>query len=398
MQAFSTPSPVPRPVRTWATDLDADTRRQLDNVAQLPIIHRHVAAMADAHLGLGATVGSVLATRGAIIPAAVGVDIGCGMIALRLSLRGAELDERQLKRVFDQIGRDVPVGMAQHEPATARTGAARELTRGLQQITDKHPAVLRRMGRRSRWQQQIGTLGGGNHFIEVCLDESDRVWLMLHSGSRGVGNAIGTHFIELAREDMLRQQADLPDRDLAYLREGSAHFDDYVEAVGWAQGYARRNREEMMALVLEACRRQFPPFTITDEVVNCHHNYVAREHHFGADVWVTRKGAIRAGRGELGIVPGSMGAKSYIVRGLGNADSFESSAHGAGRRMSRTEARRRFTLEDMRAQTRGVISRKDQGVIDEIPGAYKDIDEVMANQADLTEVVHTLRQIVNVKG
>ena len=364
----------------------------------LPIIHGHVAAMADAHLGMGATVGSVLATREAIIPAAVGVDIGCGMMALRLSLHGSDLDERQLRRVYDQITRDVPVGMAQHEPRDARKDAASEFTQSLQQITDKHPAVLRRMGRRSRWQQQLGTLGGGNHFIEICLDESDRVWVMLHSGSRGVGNAIGMHFIELAREDMMRQQVNLPDRDLAYLTEGSEHFDDYVEAVDWAQEYARRNREEMMTLVLAACRRHFPAFTITNEAVNCHHNYVAREHHMGADVWVTRKGAIRAGKGELGIVPGSMGTRSYIVRGLGNPDSFESSAHGAGRRMSRTQARRHFNVDDLREQTKGVIGRKDKGVIDEIPGAYKDIDEVMANQADLTEVVHTLKQIVNVKG
>lgn len=386
------------PIRSWARDLDADTQRQLDNVARLPIIHHHVAAMADAHLGLGATVGSVLATRKAIIPAAVGVDIGCGMMALQLSLGARDVDERSLRRVFDQINRDVPVGFAQHERERAPVQASRDFERGLKHITAKHPGVLKRMGKRSNWIQQIGTLGGGNHFIEVCLDEADRLWVMLHSGSRGIGNAIGTYFIELARQDMLRLDAQLPDRNLAYLREGTEHFDDYVEAVEWAQNYARRNREEMMNLVLAGLRRHLPAFTVTKNAVNCHHNYVAREHHFGADVWVTRKGAIRAGRGELGIVPGSMGTRSYIVRGLGNADSFESSAHGAGRRMSRTQARKRYTAADLAHQTRGVISRKDAGVVDEIPAAYKDIDQVMDQQKDLTEVVHTLRQIVNVKG
>jgi tRNA-splicing ligase RtcB len=254
------------------------------------------------------------------------------------------------------------------------------------------------MGRRANWIQQLGTLGSGNHFIEVCLDEVDRLWVMLHSGSRGIGNAIGTYFIELARNDMMRLQVNLPDRNLAYLTEGTEYFDDYVEAVEWAQSYARQNREEMMKLVLNGLRQHLPPFAITDTAVNCHHNYVAREHHFGADVWVTRKGAIRAGKGELGIVPGSMGTRSYIVRGLGNPDSFHSSAHGAGRRMSRAEARRRFSADDLKQQTQGVVCRKDQGVLDEIPAAYKDIDEVMASQQDLTEVVHTLRQIVNVKG
>jgi len=388
----------PLPIRCWARDLDPGARTQLENIARLPIVHRHVAAMADAHMGIGATVGSVLATREAIIPAAVGVDIGCGMMALRLSIGADKVDERSLRRVYDQITRDVPVGPAQHRHNQARNQAAARFAPGLEQITARHPGVLRRMGRRSNWVRQMGTLGSGNHFIEVCLDESDRLWVMLHSGSRGIGNAIGTHFIELAREDMMRLQVNLPDRDLAYLTEGTEHFDDYVEAVGWAQDYARSNREEMMKLVLAALRRHLPPFEVTDRAVNCHHNYVAREQHFGSEVWVTRKGAIRARRGELGIVPGSMGTRSYIVRGLGNPDSFESSAHGAGRRMSRTQARRRFNEADLEEQTQGVICRKDRGVVDEIPSAYKDIDEVMASQSDLTEVVHTLRQIVNVKG
>jgi len=391
-------TPSPHPVRSWARDLDPQARQQLDNVAKLPIIHSHVAAMADAHLGMGSTVGSVLATDQAIIPAAVGVDIGCGMMALQLSLSANDVDERSLRKVYGQIMRDVPVGFAQHDRDRARVSAAKAFEHDLKHITHKHPGVLKRMGKRSSWIQQMGTLGGGNHFIEVCLDESDQVWVMLHSGSRGIGNAIGTYFIELARNDMMDQVANLPDRNLAYLTEGTQHFNDYVEAVDWAQEYARQNREEMMKLVLDGLRRHLPPFTVTKNAVNCHHNYVVREHHFGTDVWVTRKGAIRAGRGELGIVPGSMGTRSYIVRGLGNPDSFESSAHGAGRRMSRTQARKRFSLADMQQQTEGVICRKDKGVIDEIPGAYKDIDEVMENQKDLTEVVHTLRQIVNVKG
>jgi tRNA-splicing ligase RtcB len=270
--------------------------------------------------------------------------------------------------------------------------------KGLGTILQKHPGIEKRTGKRSSWAHQLGTLGGGNHFIEVCLDESDRVWAMLHSGSRGIGNAIGGYFIELARRDAERNSVVLPHRDLAYFAEGASHFDDYVEAVGWAQDYARANRAEMMETVLEAMRRHLPAFEVTDAAVNCHHNYVEREHHYGEDVWLTRKGAIRARQGELGIIPGSMGARSYIVRGKGAAESFHSCAHGAGRRMSRNAAQKRFDVEDLIAQTRGVICRKDRGVIDEIPGAYKDIDEVMANQSDLVEVVHTLKQVLCVKG
>jgi tRNA-splicing ligase RtcB len=244
----------------------------------------------------------------------------------------------------------------------------------------------------------MGTLGGGNHFIEVCLDEAGRVWAMLHSGSRGIGNAIGTYFIELAKKDLQKNNLHVPDADLAYFPEGAAHFDDYVEAVGWAQDYARANREEMMDLVLEAMRRHLPAFEVTGAAVNCHHNYVERETHYGEDVWLTRKGAIRAREGELGIIPGSMGARSYIVRGKGSAESFDSCAHGAGRRMSRNNARKLFSVEELIEQTRGVVCRKDRGVLDEIPGAYKDIDEVMANQSDLVDVVHTLKQVLCVKG
>jgi tRNA-splicing ligase RtcB (3'-phosphate/5'-hydroxy nucleic acid ligase) len=350
------------------------------------------------HYGLGATIGSVLATKNAIIPAAVGVDIGCGMIASRLSLTSKDIDEKSLKKVFDQISRDVPVGRAQHPDDRALVNAARPFAPRLAAMVQKHPDLLKRFGKFSNWVNQMGTLGGGNHFIEVCLDESGFIWIMLHSGSRGIGNAMADYFIELARGDMERWMIQLPDRDLAYLPEGSAHFEDYVDAVHWAQEYAYQNRQCMLDLVLAALRRHLPPFTVTSEVVNCHHNYVALEHHYGADVWVTRKGAIRARAGDLGIIPGSMGARSYIVRGKGDPESFTSCAHGAGRRMSRKAAEKSFTEADLKRQTEGVICRKDKGVIDEIPGAYKNIDEVMANQSDLVEVVHTLKQVVCVKG
>jgi tRNA-splicing ligase RtcB (3'-phosphate/5'-hydroxy nucleic acid ligase) len=386
------------PVKVYTDDVEASARQQLVNLSQLPIIHHHVAAMPDVHTGIGATVGSVIATHRAIIPAAVGVDIGCGMMAARTSLGANDLDEPRLKRVFDQISRDVPVGREQHKENRALTSAAKPHERMLRKILQAHPQLEKRFPRTQNWVCQMGSLGGGNHFIEVCLDEADRVWAMLHSGSRGIGNAIGTYFIELARRDAERLQLRLPDRDLAYLQEGAEHFDDYVEAVGWAQGYAAANRDAMMDLVLAALRRHLSGFEVTDEAVNCHHNYVEREHHYGADVWVTRKGAIRARRGDLGIIPGSMGARSYIVRGKGSEESFQSCAHGAGRRMSRTQAQKTFTPRDLAEQTAGVVCRKDSGVIDEIPGAYKPIDEVMANQTDLVEIVHTLKQVVCVKG
>jgi tRNA-splicing ligase RtcB (3'-phosphate/5'-hydroxy nucleic acid ligase) len=362
------------PVKVYTDDVEAGARQQLVNISRLPIVHHHVAAMPDVHAGIGATVGSVIATDRAIIPAAVGVDIGCGMIASRTSLTANDLDEKSLKRVYDQM------------------------ERGLKSVVAKHPAVEKRFPRAQNWKQQMGTLGGGNHFIEVCLDEAQRVWVMLHSGSRGIGNAIGTYFIELARRDMERQQRQLPDRDLAYFEEGAQHFADYVEAVHWAQAYAARNREAMMSLVLGALERHLPAFAVTAEAVNCHHNYVEREHHYGRDVWVTRKGAIRARKGDLGIIPGSMGARSYIVRGKGVEESFQSCAHGAGRRMSRTAATKAFTQKDVEAQTAGVLCRKDKGVIDEIPAAYKPIEEVMVNQEDLVDVIHTLKQVVCVKG
>jgi tRNA-splicing ligase RtcB (3'-phosphate/5'-hydroxy nucleic acid ligase) len=385
-------------VKVYTGEIEPKARQQLVNVSKLPIVHHHIAAMPDVHLGIGATVGSVIPTKKAIIPAAVGVDIGCGMMATRLSLTANELDESSLKKVFAQISRDVPVGFGQHADRDARSAAAKAFQKDLRKILGKHAGIEKRVGRKSSWVHQLGTLGGGNHFIEVCLDEAGRVWAMLHSGSRGIGNAIGSYFIELARKDSERHRLALPDRDLAYFPEGAQHFDDYVEAVGWAQDYARANREEMMDLVLEAMRRHLPAFEVTGAAVNCHHNYVEREVHYGERVWLTRKGAIRAGAGELGIIPGSMGARSYIVRGKGSAESFHSCAHGAGRTMSRNAAQKRFSTKDLEAQTEGVICRKDKGVIDEIPGAYKSIDEVMANQSDLVDVVHTLKQVICVKG
>jgi tRNA-splicing ligase RtcB len=390
------------PVKIFTKDVDHDAIQQLLNVAQLPIVHSHVAAMPDVHHGIGATVGSVIATKQAIIPAAVGVDIGCGMNAVRLTLTAADLPDN-LARARSAIEELVPVGFNQHESDKVRGSAharqARVLDDRLDAIVGKHPGVMKMQRRFAQtWICQLGTLGGGNHFIELCIDEAQRVWVMLHSGSRGVGNVLGRYFIAAARKDMQRHHANLPDKDLAYFSEGSALFDDYVEAVDWAQDYALLNRSMMMKLVLDALAKHLPPFKVDGEAVNCHHNYVAVEQHFGEKVFITRKGAISAREGQLGVIPGSMGAKSYIVRGKGNPESFCSCSHGAGRRMSRTEAKRRFNRFDLAQQTQGIECRKDGGVVDEIPAAYKDIDQVMANQQDLVEVVHTLRQVICIKG
>jgi len=389
-------------VKVWTPQLEPQARRQLENVASLPIVHGHVAAMPDVHAGIGATVGSVIPTRAAVIPAAVGVDIGCGMNAVQLSLHASDLPT-SLGKIRGAIERDVPVGFDMHESAKGRGGSreekARAMRRGLAKIVEKNPQIEQmQKDFRETWVRQLGTLGGGNHFIEVCLDESQAVWVMLHSGSRGIGNVIGRHFIERARREMEKRDVHLPDRDLAWLAQGTPAFDEYVEAVHWAQDYATQNRAEMMEAILEAIRPHLPPSRVVGEVISCHHNYVAREKHFGEDLLVTRKGAIRAGVGELGIIPGSMGARSFIVRGKGNPESLCSCAHGAGRRMSRTEAKRRFSAADVARQTEGVECRKDSGVVDEIPQAYKDVGEVMANQSDLVDVVHTLKQVVCVKG
>lgn len=386
------------PVKIYTDEIESTAYQQLSNIAQLPFIHSHIAAMPDVHAGIGATVGSVIPTKSAIIPAAVGVDIGCGMNAVKLSLPADQLPDN-LKGLRTAIESVVPVGFDMHKSDVAKSSTIKSLNTGLQTILGRHPKLINTMKKPYQtWVRQLGSLGGGNHFIEICLDENNAVWVMLHSGSRGIGNRIGRYFIEIARKDMERLFINLPDRDLAYFSEGTEHFDDYIDAVHWAQDYAMINRKEMMRLIIDTLKKQLPAFKLEKQAINCHHNYVRKETHFGEDVYVTRKGAIRAGEGELGIIPGSMGARSYIVRGRGNANSFESCAHGAGRKMSRTQAKKQFNIMDMEAQTEGVECRKDRGVIDEIPGAYKDIDQVMENQNDLVDIVHTLKQVVCIKG
>ncbi len=392
------------PIKAWTRGVGVEdaARRQLENVARLPVVFHHVAVMPDVHYGIGATVGSVVPTEKAIIPAAVGVDIGCGMSAVQTDLPASSLPD-SLKNLRLAIEKAVPHGRtanggrgdrgAWHDLPKHAAAAWKTLDADYKQLIAKHPRVGQ-----GNDVNHLGTLGGGNHFVEVCLDETDHVWFMLHSGSRGVGNRIGSYFIALAKEDMRRHVKNLPDSDLAYLREGTQHFEDYVEAVSWAQRFAMTNRKLMMDAVIATARRELPPFELGEVAVNCHHNYVEREHHFGKDVFVTRKGAVRARLGDLGIIPGSMGAKSFIVRGKGNPESFMSCSHGAGRVMSRGEAKRRFSVEDHVKATEGIECKKDASVIDETPMAYKDIDKVMAAQSDLVEVVHQLRQVVCVKG
>jgi tRNA-splicing ligase RtcB len=394
-------------IKAWVqgVPLEEAARKQLLNVSRLPFVFKWVAAMPDVHWGIGATVGSVIPTKGAIIPAAVGVDIGCGMMAVKTDLKARDLPDN-LHTIRTAIEQAVPHGRT-HGGGKGDRGAWHVIPEhtldvwgeGLKPrydaILEKHPKLDR-----GNHCNHLGTLGTGNHFIEVCLDESEMVWFMLHSGSRGVGNRMGSYFIELAKRDMGRLAGNLPDKDLAYLEEGSEHFYDYLEAVEWAQDFARTNRNLMMEQIIAAVREcgEVRPFTARLQAINCHHNYVARERHYGQDVLVTRKGAVRAQQGDMGIIPGSMGARSYIVRGKGNPESFMSCSHGAGRAMSRGEAKRRFTVEDHRRMTEGVECRKDAEVIDETPAAYKSIDAVMAAQADLVEIVCTLRQVVCVKG
>jgi tRNA-splicing ligase RtcB len=393
------------PVKMWTKGVPVEpaAREQVSRAAQMPFIFKHVAVMPDVHVGIGATVGSVIPTKGAVIPAAVGVDIGCGMMAARTSLHAADLPDN-LEGVRSAIEQAVPHGRDVNrskrdkgswgDPPPEIVAAWATLAERFKRITDKYPKL-----QKTNNLVHLGTLGTGNHFIELCLDESDRVWVMLHSGSRGVGNAIGSFFIELAKQDMRKWHVNLPDQNLAYFPEGTDHFDDYVEAVGWAQDFAALNRRMMMTNVVRAIRTVIAkPFEAELEAINCHHNYVQREHHFGENVLVTRKGAVRAAAGVMGIIPGSMGAKSFIVRGRGNKEAFESCSHGAGRVMSRTEAKKRFTLDDHIVATEGVECRKDVDVIDETPAAYKPIEAVMAAQADLVEIVHTLKQVVCVKG
>ena len=393
-------------VKSWTRGVvfDENAKQQVLNIAAMPFIHRHIAIMPDVHLGKGATIGSVIPTVGAVIPAAVGVDLGCGMMAVKTTLNASDLPD-SLGPLRHEIEKCIPHGRSKHQKKERDKGSWGELPadvlqawlpldEGFNRLCAKHPWIAD-----SNHRNHLGTLGTGNHFIELCLDETNQVWVMLHSGSRGVGNKIGSVFIEKAKQDMERWMIHLPDKNLAYIPEGSQHFDDYIEAVSWAQNFARVNRHVMMQRTLAAMQNRLEKlFSAAIEAVNCHHNYISREYHFGEDVWVTRKGAVSAKSGEMGIIPGSMGAKSFIVRGLGNADSFCSCSHGAGRVMSREEAKRRVSLEEHVQATAGVECRKDTSVIDETPSAYKDIEKVMAAQADLVEIVHTLKQVLCVKG
>lgn len=392
------------PVKAWikGVQLEDAALAQLKNVAALPFIHKHVAVMPDVHWGMGATVGSVIATKGAMVPAAVGVDIGCGMMAVQTTLRAEHLPDN-LHSLRTRIENAIPHGRtanggfgdrgAWHDLPESHAQRWAGLSGRYTAILDKHPKA-----KPYNTDRHMGTLGTGNHFVEVCLDEGGGVWVMLHSGSRGPGNKFGTYFIEKAKEDMRRWFINLPDQDLAYIPDGSPLFHDYIEAVEWAQDYAMENRKAMMGAALDAMHTELGEFGLAKEAVNCHHNYVSRENHFGANVIVTRKGAVRARVGDLGIIPGSMGTRSYIVCGKGHPESFCSCSHGAGRRMSRNQAGKTFSLEDHAKATEGVECRKDAGVIDETPGAYKDIDAVMAAQTDLVDVVHTLKQVLCVKG
>lgn len=398
-----------RPIKAWVErredgtlNIEDSALQQAKNLARLPFIASNgVALMPDVHAGIGSTVGSVIATDKAIIPAAVGVDIGCGMNAVRLSLKASDLPD-SLAGIRSAIEAVVPLGAGGGHQKQRLEEVQELFTKTMYPLPDSvgralHGRVQSVIGKAA---PQLGTLGSGNHFIELCLDENQDVWVMLHSGSRGVGNMIGTHFIERAKRNMEKFFIQLPHQDLAYFPEDTDDFNEYVEAVSWAQNYALENRRVMMAAVLKAIASQITevPFALTSEAVNCHHNYVEKENHFGRNIWVTRKGAVRAREGDLGIIPGSMGQRSYIVRGKGNQQSYCSCSHGAGRVMSRTEAKRRFSLTDLIAQTEGVECRKDDAVLDEIPGAYKPIDQVMANQADLVEVVHELKAVLCVKG
>ena len=392
------------PVKVWTDEIDANAILQLENMSRMPFIHKHIAAMPDVHWGMGATIGSVIPSKGAIIPAAVGVDLGCGMMAVQTTLTAENLPDN-LHQLRCDIEAAVPHGRTDNGGANDR-GRWAELPLELQNrwngLSGRYASIIEKHPKAKAYNSanHLGTLGTGNHFIEVCLDENRMVWVMLHSGSRGAGNKIGSYFIEKAKEEMEKYHIIqyLPDKDLSYLVEHTQLFDDYCEAVLWAQDFAEENRKAMMQSVLGVMHKHYGNFGLTNTAINCHHNYIARENHFGSNVLVTRKGAIRAREGDMGIVPGSMGAKSFIVRGKGNKESFCSCSHGAGRKLGRKEAHRMYTAADLAEQTKGIECPKDESRVDEIPAAYKDIDKVMENQSDLVEIVHTLRQVVNVKG
>ena len=395
-----------KPLKLWDTHepFERSAMEQLHNVAKLPFIHHHVAGMPDVHFGKGATIGSVIATKRAIVPAAVGVDLGCGMMAVQTTLRSDKLPDN-LHTIRSAIEAVVPHGRTDNGGRNDRgswgdapnhlTAAWKKMEIGYQKIIEKHPKA-----KSHKHICHLGTLGTGNHFIEMCLDKEENVWFMLHSGSRGPGNRIGTYFIEKAKREMERLFIGdyLPDQDLAYLVENTEIFDDYVEAVHWAQDFASENRKAMMQATLSSVKKHLPSFEVTEMVVNCHHNYVTKEHHFDENVWVTRKGAVRARRGDLGIIPGSMGTGSFIIEGLGNKESFCSCSHGAGRKMSRTQAKKTITLEEHKQAMEGIEARLDMEILDESPAAYKNIHGVMEAQKDLVKIKYHLRQIVNVKG
>ena len=392
------------PVKVWTNEIDENAVAQLENMSRMPFIHKHIAAMPDVHWGMGATIGSVIPSKGAIIPAAVGVDLGCGMIAVKTTLTASDLPDN-LHQIRCDIEAAVPHGRTDNGGANDRGGwrtLPTDVVVRWTALASQYAAIIAKHPQAQAYNNSnhMGTLGTGNHFIEVCLDELQRVWVMLHSGSRGAGNKIGSYFIERAKKEMDRWYITpyLPDKDLAYLVEHTELFDDYCEAVLWAQDFASENRKAMMQAVLGVLHVHFGDYMLTGSAINCHHNYISRENHFGANVLVTRKGAIRAREGDMGIIPGSMGAKSFIVRGKGNKESFCSCSHGAGRKLGRKEAMRLYTADDLAAQTLGIECPKDADRVDEIPAAYKSIEKVMENQSDLVEVVHTLRQVINVKG
>lgn len=384
-------------IKAWTKGVlvEQQAEQQLRKLSELPFIHKWISVMPDVHLGKGATVGSVIPTKAAICPASVGVDLSCGVMAVKTTLKASDLPD-SLSELRSALEAKIPVGQSFYSTLDAHSCQSwAKLNETYKDMIDKHPYVEHK-----NVAAQLGTLGGGNHFIELCLDENQDVWIMLHSGSRGVGNRIGTYFIEKAKMDMKKYFIHLPDQDLAYLAEGSEYFDDYVTALDWASKYAMANRELMMKNVISVLTKfkGLPNFSLDKMAVNCHHNYVRKENHYGENVYITRKGALSARDGELGIIPGSMGAKSYIVRGKGNPESFHSCSHGAGRVMSRGEAKKVITMEDHAKAVAGVECRMDQSVLDESPAAYKDIDLVMAAQSDLVDIVHTLKQQLCIKG
>jgi len=393
-----------KPVKIWTDDIDENAISQLENMGKMPFIHKHIAVMPDVHWGMGATIGSVIPSKGAIIPAAVGVDLGCGMMATKTSLTAKDLPDN-LRAIRSDIEAAVPHGRTDNGGKNDKGGwkfTSDLVDQEWAELRSRYLSILYKNPKAEAYNtyNHLGTLGTGNHFIEICLDENDDVWIMLHSGSRGVGNKIGSYFIEQAKREMERYHITeyLPDKDLSYLVEHTELFDDYCEAVEWAQDFAETNRILMMTAVKNVLIKHFGKIKIVEKAVNCHHNYISKENHYGANVWVTRKGAIRAREGDMGIIPGSMGAKSFIVRGKGNKDSFCSCSHGAGRKLGRKQAARMYTAADLAEQTKGIECPKDESRVDEIPAAYKSIETVMKNQSDLVEIVHTLRQVVNVKG